>query len=250
MPTTLTPAAIKELEQLLWNSRRSLSEVYREWRTGASIEEMAIARNHADLKQIKDTMSALRVLFGREQLPNRGKGRQQAIYEAQFWLNSDLYLSAELIEHFEKILVRAEKTNTRRHDRYEPPIVPKRSVYTQAREVQKLEGDVSGIYVISKKSFVELHEALGRPLLVKIGWSTNVWDRITNAQTWDPDPIEVMRVYPCENPNFIEGKIHIVLDTLGCREDSGGGKEWFNVSMELIDSIAKTLNLEDVANET
>lgn len=247
MPTTLTPIALRELEELLWNSRRSLSEIYREWRVGATVQEMAEQRSHEDLKKIKDTLSALRVLFGREPLSKRGVGRQQAIYEAAFWLNSDFYLSAELQDHFENILIKGEKTNTRRNGEYEPPLPPPRSVYKQARD-NSSEGDSPGIYVLTKTSFKELHEITGKPLLVKIGWSNKVWDRISGAQTWDPDPLVILRIFPCKNPNALEAKFHICLDTLGLTYDNGGGKEWFHASLSLIDEIAKSLSLSPTEN--
>lgn len=211
---------------------------------GASVQTMAEQRGHPDLKRVKDSLSALRVLFGREPLPKRGGGRQQAINEAAQWLNSDSYLSPELQQHFEQILVKAEKTNTRR-DGYEVPRAPQsRSVYQQARDATSVS-DETGIYVLTKKSFQELHEATGKPLMVKIGWSNNVWDRISNAQTWDPDPLVVLRIYPCANPNTLEAKIHICLDTLGLGYEGGGGREWFTADPSLIDSLAGALGLEN-----
>jgi hypothetical protein len=234
MPTLLTPSAIGELEELLWNSRREVSEIYREWKSGLTIQAMAEARNHSDLKKVKNLVHSLKILFGREMLPVRGRGRQQAIYEAAFFLNSDFYLSPELTEHLEKILLKAEKTNVRRNSNYEPPEIPKRSIYTQARS-SAVEGDFSAVYVIGSEESE----------LVKIGWSNNVWDRITNAQTWSPEPIKALRIFPCKNPNLYEAKLHIILDTLKLRVDHGGGKEWFVAPLTLIDEIAKALGLEN-----
>lgn len=210
---------------------------------------MAEQRGHEDLKRVKASLSALRVLFGREPLPRRGSGRQQAINEASSILNSDTYLSPELQEHLERILLKAEKTNARRADGYEPPLPPKRSVYQQARDAVSKNGDESGIYVLTRQSFKDLHEATGKPLLVKVGWSNNVWDRISGAQTFDPDGLIVLRIFPCRNPQTLEAKLHICLDTLGLSYDGGGGKEWFNVDLALIDSLAGALGLENDETE-
>lgn len=244
MPTLLTPLTLKELEEILWNSRRSLSSVYREWRVGATVQEMALQRAHEDLKKIKDSISALRVLFGRESLPRQGKGRQQAINEASYILNSDHYLSVELQDHLEKILFKAEKTNIRRNENYESPLPPKRSVYTEAR-LQSAEGDESGVYIVSKTEFIEASKLSGATPLIKIGWSNSIWDRLSGLQTWEPDPIEILRIFPCANANTVEAKLHICLDTLGLGYDNGGGKEWFHVELPLIDNIAAALGLEN-----
>ena len=244
MPTVLTPAALRELEELLGSSRRAIAEIYREWKAGMDPQEMALQRGHEDLKRVKAQLAALRILFGREPLPKQGGGRQQAITEASHWLHSDSYLSPELQEHLEHLLRKAEKTNTRRSDLYAVPDIPKRSVYQQARDATA-GGDTTGIYVLTKKSFRELSEVTGRPLLVKIGWSNQVWDRISGAQTFEPDPLEVLRIYPCSNPNVLEAKLHICLDTLGLNYEGGGGREWFTADLPLIDSLAAALGLKN-----
>lgn len=244
MPTVLTPSALKELESLLSTSRRSTAEIYREWKAGLDPQAMAEARGHEDLKKVKESLSALRVLFGREPLPKRGQGRQQALNEASHWLHSDSYLSAELQEHFESLLHKGEKTNTRRKDLYDPLVPPtSRSVYRQGAEATAA-GDEPGIYVITRKSFLEESEARNQAPLVKIGWSHKVWDRISGAQTWDPDPIVVLRIYPTPTPNVLEARIHICLDTLGLGYEGGGGREWFKASLPLLDELAKSLGLE------
>lgn len=247
MTTILTDPALKELETLLEGSRRDLAAVYREWRAGLTPQDMATSRGHHDLKKVKSNLASLRILFGREELPKVGKGRQGALYEAHFWLNSDEILSPELTRHFEKLLFKGEKTNTRRSDMYEPLHAPEnRSVYEQARDNTR-EGDVSGVYVLSRKLLVEEHKVLGKDLIVKLGWSHNVWDRLSNAQTWDHEKLEVLRVYSCKSPNFYEARFHIVLDTLGLSLKSDGGKEWFTVkNLNIIDSIAESLELETV----
>lgn len=71
MSTTLTPTALREIEDLLSTSRRGLSDAYREWRVGLTPQAMAQERGNADLKKVKDNLAALRVLFGREPLPQR-----------------------------------------------------------------------------------------------------------------------------------------------------------------------------------
>lgn len=241
MPTTLTTPALKELEDLLKNSRRFLSEVYREYRVGSTVEEIAEARKKTP-KEIRDIFSALRILFGRKALPPQGDGRQQAIYEAEYFLNSDLELSTELVDHFEKLLVKAERTNRRTGEFYKPPKIPrKRVTREQRRRRQERE---SAVYVVTRKAYLRLAEATGEAPLLKLGWSDSVWDRLAGLQTWDPEPIEVLRVYPCENPNTVEAKLHIVLDTLGLHYEGGGGREWFTAELELIDAAARALGLE------
>lgn len=244
MPTLLTPAALKELEDLLRSSRRQLSEIYREHSSGLTVEEMAQERGHSDTKRIRDHLSALRILFGHEMLPKQGRGRQTAIYEADYWLNGDRILSDELTNHLQRILKRAGKTNLRQD--YQTPQPPPRP-FVRAKQMEELlrrRDALPAVYVVTKKSFLEVADLKGEAPLVKIGWSTKVWDRLSGAQTWDPDPIEVLRVYPCANPNTVEAKIHICLDTLGLAYDNGGGKEWFQADLELIDQIAKSLGLQ------
>lgn len=237
--STLTDDAIRELSELLKTSRRSLSDFYRQYNSRLSIEDIARSNGHADLKKVRSQFSALQIIFGREKLPKRGGGRQQAIYEAEFWLKSNEMLSDELIEHFETILKLAEKTNTRRSDIYSPPTPPKHFTLKD----RPREGDFSGVYALTTQA--NQRNSDGKTIRIKIGWSHMIWDRISSAQTWDPEPLIILRVFPCINPNIVESKMHIVLDTLGLGVKEGGGIEWFDVPLELIDSVAAALQLED-----
>lgn len=241
MASTLTRPALKELEELLKNSRRFLSEVYREYRVGSTLEEIAEARGKRP-REIEELFSALRILFGRKALPRAGDGRQQAIYEADYFLRSDEELSPELEDHFRKILHKAEGTNLRRSGGYTPPTPPEKRVTRE--ELRRREHRESAVYVLTRKSYLHLSKITAGPLLLKIGWSDSVRERLSSAQTWDPDPIEVLRVFPCEHPHRVETKLHIVLDTLGLRYDGGGGREWFTVDLDLIDQVAASLGLK------
>lgn len=245
MVSLLTPDALKELSRALKSSRRAIAEIYRYSTLGLSANEVSLLVGDTDPRRVNDHLSSLKILFGNEILPKRGQGRQKAITEAERLLSGNLVFSDELASHLETILLRAEKTNTRRADGYQPPSVPRRSVYQQAREAVAGAGDGSGIYVVSKAGLIEDGQKSGQPPLVKIGWSNNVWDRLSGLQTWEPEPIEVLRLFPCSNPNTIEAKIHICLDTLGLAYDGGGGKEWFSAPLPLIDAIASSLGLED-----
>lgn len=240
MPSTLTPPAIAELRELLWSSRRQLSEIYRLWNAGYSIEEIALENGDPDLGRVRNSISSLKVLFGRAPLPKSGHGRQGAINEADSWLKSNFELSHELEEHFRQILKQAGRTNLRENYLVPAP-APNRQTITDG-----------GVYVISRATFLQEHQKTGKGLVVKIGWSTNVWDRLAGAQTWDPEPIEVLRIYPCQSPNVIEAKFHICLDTLKLGFGiAGGGREWFRVKdMDIIDSIAENLELSNRIEES
>lgn len=238
MPTTLTPPALKELEEILKTSRRNLSDIYRENRFSATVEEIAIAKAKS-VKEIKDSLSALRVLFGHKPLPKQGHGRQQALNEAHSILTSPQNISQELEDHLGNLLVKGEKTN-RRQAPYASPRAP------QQRPKASKFTEESGIYVVTQSSYLRLAEATGEPLLVKIGWSHSIHERIGNFQTWDPEPVQTLRIFPCKDPNFVEAKIHICLDTLGFNHTAGGGREWFTAPLELIDAIASSLGLVNV----
>lgn len=239
--SVLTDDAIKEIATLLKSSRRRLSDFYRKYDSGLSLEEIAKLEGDFDLKRVKSSLSTLRIIFGRDPLPKRGSGRQQAVYEADFWLKSDTILSDEVTAYFETILVQAERTNTRRKDIYDPPLPPTRFTL---KDRPKDGDDYSAVYVLTRKSF--LRDAEGnKKVKVKIGWSHKVWDRIASAQTWDPEPLNILRVFPCINPNIVESKMHIVLDTLNLGISQGGGIEWFEASLDLIDEIADALDLSN-----
>jgi hypothetical protein len=235
MATNLTPSALQELDELMWSSRRKISSVYRYWKMGHAREEIAQELSESNLSKIDDSTSTLKILFGRKSLPTKGSGRQDAIYEADFWLKSNLHLSAELEDHFRQLLSQAGRTNLRAN--YVTPD------YRQGRYVSHEQG---GVYIVSRKSFVELHRVTQKPLVLKLGWSINVWDRLAGAQTWDPDPLEILRIFPCHNPNIVEAKFHICLDTLNLGYGTpGGGREWFSTNLSLIDNIAQSLNLSN-----
>lgn len=244
MLTTLTPAALAELSDLFRMSRRKLAEIYREYSHGLTPEEIAEMKGYADPRKVNECLSALRVLFGRQALSKRGDGRQLVLSEAEHWLKADVILSDELQSHFNKLLHTGKRTNQRISDKYSPPEPVLEKIKPRKRRPNGSDGRQAGIYILTRKEFLDSHEN-GGPLLIKIGYSDTVWERIGNAQTWDPEPIALLRVYLVENPKEIEMKFHVVLDTLGQRHDAGGGVEWFATNLQLIDSIAATLNLRD-----
>lgn len=250
MASILTPEALKEMSDLLKTSRRFLSEVYRESKHGLSAEEISLNHGHDDPRKVKDCLNALKILFGRESLPKTGGGRQKAIFEAEYWLNSDKDLSKELEEHLSNILIDGERTNQRKDDFYEPPLPPSHrevNILEKWKERRPSSEWNPAVYMVTTESFLHLSELDDNPLIMKIGWSTNVWERLHNFQTWNPDPIQVLRVYPCENPNIMETKFHIALDSLGLRYENNGGREWFKASLALIDEMAANLGLEDIS---
>lgn len=246
MATTLTPGALAEISDLLRTSRRKIAEIYREHSHGLSAEEIANGRGDKDPRKVLDALSALRVIFGRDSLPKRGEGRQLAIAEAQYWVNADVLLSDELRSHFNKILYVAKRTNTRNVDSYTPPEPVLENLPIRKKRGKFADGRQPGVYILTRKSYAENPLEDGS-LLVKIGYSETVWERVENAQTWDPEPIALLRVYLTERPKEIEAKFHIVLDTLNLRHDGGGGSEWFTAKLELLDAIAATLSLRDCA---
>lgn len=247
MSSTLTASAMDELADLLKLSRRNIAEIYREYRLGSQASEIAEARGHDDPRKIEDTLAALRILFGRQPLPKKGDGRQLAINESAHWLNSDVALSEELHEHLNKILIVAKRTNLRTKE-YEPPSPVSHREGPRKRRPNGADGRQAGVYVITRKAY--LQERIGQPkMLIKIGYSDSVWERIDSAQTWDPEPLEILRVFLVENPKPVEMKFHIILDALNQQYQAGGGIEWFDTSMELIDSIAATLGLRDCSKD-
>jgi len=248
MMTTLTPAALAELGELLKLSRRKLAEIYREYSHGMTAEEIAESRGYPDPRRVLDYLSALRILFGRQPLPKRGEGRQIVIAEADHWLNADVLLSDELVQHFNKILFEAKRTNQRAATGYVPPEPVSERVKPRRKRPNGADGRQAGIYVLTRKEFFEKASDDGR-FLLKIGYSDTVWERIASAQTWDPEPLLLLRVYLVENPKEVETKFHIVLDTLNQRVEAGGGVEWFDTKMTLIDSIAESLDLRDCSRD-
>lgn len=248
MLTSLTPGALSELSDLLRTSRRRLAEVYRDHSHGLTAEEIAESKGHDDPRRILECLSALRIIFGRQALPKRGDGRQMAISEADHWLNADVILSPELQDHLNKILVLGKRTNQRNKRVYTPPEPVLESIKPRKRRPNGADGRQAGIYVLTRHEFWKDFEN-GGPLLIKIGYSETVWERIQSAQTWDPEPVKLLRVYLVDNPKIIETKFHVVLDTLGQRHNAGGGIEWFSTNLELIDSIASTLNLRDCSGD-
>lgn len=247
MSSTLTASAMDELADLLKLSRRSVAEIYREYRLGSTSSEMAEARGHDDPRKVEETLAALRILFGRQPLPKKGDGRQLAINEAAHWLNADVELSEELQEHLNKILVLAKRTNLRTKE-YEPPEPVINREGPRKRRPNGADGRQAGVYVITRKAYFD--ERVGQPkMLLKIGYSDSVWERIASAQTWDPEPLEILRVFLVENPKPVELKFHVILDALEQQYQAGGGVEWFDTSLDLIDAIADSLSLRDCSKD-
>lgn len=247
MSSTLTALAMDELADLLKLSRRKLADIYREYRLGSNASEIAHARGLDDPRAIEETLSALRILFGRQSLPKRAGGRQQALNEAEYWLNSEIELSDELYEHFYRLLVLGKRTNQRQLS-YEAPTPPKERAITRKRRKDGADGRQAGIYVITRKDYLDNPDEQGR-ILLKIGYSHSVWERIDSAQTWFPEPLEILRVYLHEDPQPIEKRFHIALDAFDLGVKEGGGIEWFNASLELIDSLANAVNLRDCSKD-
>lgn len=248
MSSILTPDALRELKDLLLSSRRQLSIYYRDYRIGMSSEDIAEIHDIDDLKKVNDNISALQILFGHKKLSKVGNGRQIVINEVNSWLSSNIEISSELEEHFRNLLKIAGKTNHRKKDNYTVPSSEmKRSIYK--RRKLGANGRQSGVYVLTHRQLVENNFNNESPILMKIGHSDNVWQRIAEAQTWNPEPLELLRVFLCDEPKKIEAKFHIALDTLGCSVDKGGGIEWFNARLDLIDEIARTLSIRDCSND-
>lgn len=248
MPTTLTPGALAEISDLLRTSRRKIAEIYREHSHGLSAEEIASGRGDRDPRGVLEALSALRVIFGRQALPKRGEGRQLAIAEADYWVNADVLISDELREHFNKLLYTAKRTNQRSTATYSPPEPVLESLPKRKKRGKFADGRQPGVYILTRRSYVNNPGEDGS-LLVKVGYSETVWERIESAQTWDPEPIALLRVYLTDKPKEVEAKIHIVLDTLNLRHDGGGGSEWFRATLELIDAIAASMNLRDCSRD-
>ncbi len=246
MHSRLTASALNELTTLLTNSRRHLGEIYRSYSHGLTAAEIAEEKGLADPRKIEDSMNALLVLFGRKPLPKRAAGRQKALSEAEHWLNSNTAISQELEEHFNKILFLGKRTNTRKTYAPEPVIeriIPK-------RRPNGADGREAGVYILTRREYLADFEAgRSKKLLVKLGYSDSVWERISSAQTWDPEPLAILRVYLVENPKPVEVKFHVVLDTLNQQYKLGGGSEWFATELPLIDAIAKALELKDCSED-
>lgn len=247
MSSTLTASAMDELADLLKLSRRSIAEIYREYRLGSTVGEISEARGHSDPRRVEESLAALRILFGRQALPKKGDGRQTAINESLYWLESDVALSEELHEHLNRVLVLAKRSNQRTQS-YIPPEPVLEREGPRKRRPNGAEGRQAGIYIITRKAYFDERE--GQPtMLLKIGYSDSVWERIASAQTWFPEPLVILRVFLSENPRPVEMKFHVVLDALEQQYQAGGGVEWFDTSLELIDSIAESLGLRDCSKD-
>jgi len=246
MHSRLTASALNELTALLRDSRRHLGEIYRSYSHGLSPSEIAEEKGLSDPRKIEDSMNALLVLFGRKPLPKRAAGRQKALSEAEYWLNSNTVISQELEEHFNKLLFLGKRTNTRKH--YEPEPVLERII--PKRRPDGSDGRQAGVYILTRREYLADFEAgRSKKLLIKLGYSDSVWERIGSAQTWDPEPLAILRVYLVENPKPVEVKFHVILDTLDQQYKLGGGTEWFATDLSLIDSIAKALELKDCSQD-
>lgn len=247
MNSTLTASAMDELADLFKLSRRTVAEVYREYRLGSNASEIAEARGYSDPRRIDDVLSSLRILFGRQSLPKRGEGRQLAINEASHWLNADVALSEELQEHLNRILLLAKRTNARTKE-YEPPAPVLQRAEPKKRRPNGADGHQSGVYVITRKAYAD-EAGETDPILFKIGYSNSVWERIDSAQTWFHDEVVILRVYLVEDPKPMELKFQVILDLLELNVQENGGTEWFKADLQLIDSIASTLKLRDCSKD-
>lgn len=246
MHSRLTSAALNELTELLRHSRRQLGEIYREYSHGLSAEEIAEEKGYSDPRKIEDSMAALMILFGRKPLPKRGLGRQKALNESEHWLNSNTAISSELEDHFNSLLFKGKRTNKRKG--YEPEPVLNRVI--PKRRPNGSDGRQAGIYVLTRREYLsDFESGRAKRLLLKIGYSDSVWERIASAQTWDPEPLALLRVYLTEEPKILETKFHVVLDTLDQQYKLGGGIEWFATDLKLIDAIADALQLRDCSQD-
>lgn len=246
MYSRLTAAALNELTGLLRHSRRNLGEIYRAYSVGMKPNEIAEEKGYSDPRRVEDSMSALLILFGRKSLPKRGNGRAKALAEADYWLNSNTALSTELEEHFNSLLFQGKRSNTRKVPTPEPVldrVIPK-------RRPNGADGRQAGIYVLTRQEYLaEYNAGRSKRLVMKIGYSESVWERIQSAQTWDPEPLALLRVFLTDEPKFLETKFHVVLDTLDQQHKLGGGIEWFATSLNLIDAIAEALELRDCSKD-
>lgn len=242
----LSPSTLNEISELLKNSRRSLGDIYRYYSHGLSASEIAEEKGFSDPRKIEDSLEALRILFGRKELPKRGSGRQKALSEAESFLQSNTILSPELVEHFNRILLLGKRTNTRKTAPSEPVferVLPN-------RRPDGADGRQAGVYLLTRQEYlIDFESGKSKKLLVKLGYSESIWERIASAQTWDPEPLVLLRVYLTENPKPIETKFHVVLDTLNQQYKIGGGSEWFATDLLLVDSIANALGLSDCSTE-
>jgi len=247
MSSTLTASAMNELADFFKLDRRQIAEVYREYRLGSKAEEIAEARGHDDPRKVEDFLGALRILFGRQVLPKKGGGRQIAVNEAFHWLNSDAELSEELQDHLNHILILAKRTNMRTRD-YQAPDPVKHREGPRKRRPNGADGRQAGVYVITRQAYVDEREGQENVLL-KIGYSDSVWERIDSARTWFPEPLVILRVFLVDDPKPMEMKFHVVLDALQQQYQAGGGIEWFDTSLELIDAIAASQGLRDCSKD-
>lgn len=246
MYSRLTASALNELTDLLRHSRRALGEIYRSYSVGMKPREIAEEKGLADPRSVEDSMAALMILFGRKTLPKRGNGRAKALSEAQHWLTSNNVLSRELEDHLSSLLFQGKRTNTRKVAPPEP--VLERSI--PKRRKNGSDGRQAGIYVLTRQEYLaDFNSGRAKRLVMKIGYSDSVWERISSAQTWDPEPLALLRVFLTEEPKYLETKFHVVLDTLDQQYKLGGGIEWFATDLKLIDAIASALGLRDCSKD-
>lgn len=246
MYSRLTASALNELTNLLRHSRRNLGDIYRSYSVGMKPHEISEEKGYSDPRRVDDSMAALMILFGRKQLPKRGSGRAKALSEAEYWLNSNSALSQELEDHLNAILFQGKRTNTRKVAAPEP--VLERTIPKRRRN--GADGRQAGIYVLTRQEYLaDFNAGRAKRLVMKIGYSDSVWERISSAQTWDPEPLALLRVFLTDEPKILETKFHIVLDTLDQQYKLGGGIEWFATDLKLIDAIAEALSLRDCSKD-
>ena len=247
MYSKLTPQALNEITELLRHSRRALGDIFRLYSHGLSPREIAEEKGDQNPKRVEESLAALLVLFGRKELAPRGQGRQKVLNEAEHWLNSNLTISKEVEDHLNRLLYIGKRTNQRKT--YVPEPVLRREL--AKRRAAGFNGAQAGIYILTRADYLNDFElGKSKKLLMKIGYSASVWERITGAQTWDPEPLEILRVFLTEEPRLLETKFHVVLDTLEQNYKQGGGTEWFATDLKLIDAIGDSLGLRDCSSDT
>lgn len=239
---------MNELADLMKLDRRQIASVYREYSLGSRAEEIAESQGHDDPRRVEEMISGLRILFGRQALPKKSGGRQTAVNEASHWLNAEVELSDELQDHLNRILVLAKRTNLRAKGYESPPPVLERSG-PRKRRPNGADGRMAGVYVITRQEYFDQAQDSSK-MMMKIGYSDTVWERIDSARTWFPDPLVTLRVFLADDPKPIEARFHIVLDALGLNIKANGGVEWFEASLDLIDAIADSLGLRDCSKDT
>lgn len=243
-----------EIDALLSESKGQLGSVAVGLKQGISdpndLVEVGAAANVGAVSNILANIRAIRD-GDIPQSPSRARG---ALGAARSFLKQHRdTLSIPAVEHLESVITACDAAANDRsaQEREEEQLQDKGQALEDALEVQ------GGVYVYTYPHYWRYPTAEGtRRTYLKIGMTTKdaeVRVRQQARQTGLPEDPLLLRVYQSDerDPRDLEKAFHRLVSAADhvCGETTTGGKEWFETSVEFLDTIAATLNLHTLQAE-